>query len=140
MPHHFSSYKAFFQTFQNNVWSSICHGKSMAAHIILITNETSLHWVRHGGTTICHPQVSRCPIIRAFNTGTLGVQSLARPPKRFLLKLINLIFTSWPIWSSPNPIFIGNLTGVPLCLNAILLMAHFSATFATMLTAVWYQI
>lgn len=58
----------------------------------------------------------------------------------FLLKLINLIFTSWPIWSSPNPIFIGNLTGVPLCLNAILLMAHFSATFATMLTAVWYQI
>lgn len=139
MSHHFSSYKPFFQTFQNNVWSSICHGKSMAAHIILITNETSLHWVRHGGTTICHPQVSRCPIIRAFNTGTLGSNHLPALLSVFF-KLINLIFTSWPIWSSPNPIFIGNLIGVPLCLNAILLMAHFSATFATMLTAVWYQI
>lgn len=140
MSHHFSSYKAFFQTFQNNVWSSICHGKSMAAHIILITNETSLHWVRHGGTTICHPPSEQVPDYQSLQYGHFGVQSLARPPKRFLLKLINLIFTSWPIWSSPNPIFIGNLTGVPLCLNAILLMAHFSATFATMLTAVWYQI
>lgn len=80
------------------------------------------------------------PDYQSLQYGHFGVQSLARPPKRFLLKLINLIFTSWPIWSSPNPIFIGNLTGVPLCLNAILLMAHFSATFATMLTAVWYQI
>lgn len=135
MPHHFSSYKAFFQTFQNNVWSSICHGKSMAAHIILIT---TLGQTRRNN--YLSPPSEQVPDYQSLQYGHFGVQSLARPPKRFLLKLINLIFTSWPIWSSPNPIFIGNLTGVPLCLNAILLMAHFSATFATMLTAVWYQI
>lgn len=131
---HFSSYKAFFQTFQINVWSSICHAKSMAAHTILITNDTSLHLLGHERTTICHPKWAGARLSKP------SIRSLPRPPKRFLLKLINLIFTSWPIWSSPNPIFIGNLIEVPLCLNAILLMAHFSATFATMLTADWYQI
>lgn len=140
MSHHFSSYKAFYPNIPEQcvIFNLSRQINGCPYYLDYKRNIFTLGQTRRDN--YLSPPSEQVPDYQSLQYGHFGVQSLARPPKRFLLKLINLIFTSWPIWSSPNPIFIGNLTGVPLCLNAILLMAHFSATFATMLTAVWYQI